>query len=654
MMRRRAAGLRNDFHELCVRCMLRGLRKASSNWLGKTVMAAVVTFLVVSFAIWGIGDIFRGMTRTTVAKIGGTEISGEQFRTFFNERLQQFSRQVGRPVTPQQAQSIGLDQQFLGQLLAETALNEQTQSLRLGLPDAEVARRIYEEPAFRGPTGQFDQARFEQLIRQAGYTEPRYVAEQRRILLRRQISDTVSAALPVPLVIAEAFNRFANEERSADYLVLGPAAAGDIPAPAPDVLAKYFEDRKTLFRAPEYRKVALLVLTPEEIAKTIEVSDTDAKQEYEAHMARYSAPERREVQQIAFPNEDDARQAAEKLASGQWFEVLAGERGLKPTDYNLGLVAKSAIADPAVADAAFALKEGEVSQPVKGRFGWMILRVSKIVPAAVTPFTEAEPGIKSEIAVQRAKAEVAKRRDKIEDELAGGARLEEVAQKLGVPFRAIETVDRSGRGADGNPVAGLPPGVDVISGAFSTDVGVENDPLQTGGGFVWYEVVGVAPSRERSLDEVKDKVEARWRDDEIAARLKSKADALSEKLKGGVSLADVAASEGLKVETAKAIKRSSSEPLPQEVVAALFRTAKDGIGSAEGKDATERVVFRVTDIVVPPFDQKTQEAQRIVTTLKGALSDEVLAQYVARLETNLGTTVNRAAMSQAIVGGSGN
>ena len=93
--------------------MLRGLRKASSNWLGKTIMAAVVTFLVVSFAIWGIGDIFRGMTRSTVATIGSTEITGEQFRTFFNERLQQISRQIGRPLTPQQAQSIGIDQQLL-------------------------------------------------------------------------------------------------------------------------------------------------------------------------------------------------------------------------------------------------------------------------------------------------------------------------------------------------------------------------------------------------------------------------------------------------------------------------------------------------------------------------------------------------------------
>ena len=87
--------------------MLRGLRKASSNWLGKAVMAAVVGFLVISFAIWGIGDIFRGFGRSTVAKIGRTEITVEQFRTIYNDRLQQYSRQAGRPIGPEQARAAG-------------------------------------------------------------------------------------------------------------------------------------------------------------------------------------------------------------------------------------------------------------------------------------------------------------------------------------------------------------------------------------------------------------------------------------------------------------------------------------------------------------------------------------------------------------------
>src|SRR5438270_6271873 len=140
--------------------MLRGLRKASSNWLGKAVMAAVVGFLVISFAIWGIGDIFRGFGRSTVAKIGRTEITIEQFRSLYNDRMQQYSRQFGRPITPEQARALGLDRAIIGDIVSEMLLDERVRALGLTLSDAEVSRRITADPTFRGPNGQFDRFRF--------------------------------------------------------------------------------------------------------------------------------------------------------------------------------------------------------------------------------------------------------------------------------------------------------------------------------------------------------------------------------------------------------------------------------------------------------------------------------------------------------------
>ena len=127
--------------------MLRGIHKASSTWVGKGLMAVVMGFLVISFAIWGIGDIFRGFGRNAVAAVGGTEISIEQFRQFYNERLQQLGRQIGRPITPDEARSRGLDRQLLGQLIAETTLDEQARKLRLGISDEEIAQRIRSDPA---------------------------------------------------------------------------------------------------------------------------------------------------------------------------------------------------------------------------------------------------------------------------------------------------------------------------------------------------------------------------------------------------------------------------------------------------------------------------------------------------------------------------
>src|SRR5437868_2253528 len=145
--------------------MLRGIHKATSNWIGRVITGIILGMIAISFVIWGVGDIFRGFGRSTAAKVGGTEISIEQFRQNYNDRLQQLSRRVGRPITTEQARALNLPSQMLGQMIAEAALDENAKQMRLGLSDAEIAKRITGDPNFRGLNGQFDRKRFEQLIR---------------------------------------------------------------------------------------------------------------------------------------------------------------------------------------------------------------------------------------------------------------------------------------------------------------------------------------------------------------------------------------------------------------------------------------------------------------------------------------------------------
>ena len=126
--------------------MLRGIHQATSTFIGKTLMTIVMGALVVAFAIWGIGDIFRGYGRNDVAKVGSAEISIEQFREYYNDRIRRISRQIGKPVTPEQARALGLDRQILGQMIAETTLNQQASNMRLGLNDATIAKNIEQRP----------------------------------------------------------------------------------------------------------------------------------------------------------------------------------------------------------------------------------------------------------------------------------------------------------------------------------------------------------------------------------------------------------------------------------------------------------------------------------------------------------------------------
>jgi peptidyl-prolyl cis-trans isomerase D len=186
-----------------------------------------------------------------------------------------------------------------------------------------------------------------------------------------------------------------------------------------------------------------------------------------------------------------------------------------------------------------------------------------------------------------------------------------------------------------------------VSQAFGSDVGVDNDPIAFKGGYVWYDVLGITPPRDRTLDEVKTQVEARWREDQVTTRLRGKATDMVQKLNQGGKLAEEAASIGVKLETATTFKREASLPgVPAGVIAAAFRTAKDSVGQTPGNGGSEWIVFRVTDVSVPPVDFASDEIKKLKETLLRGLTDEQVAQYVGRLQKDIGTSINEAALAQ--------
>lgn len=633
--------------------MLRGIRTASSGWLGKTVMATVMGVLIFSFAIWGVNDVFKGFGQSTVAKVGGAEISIDQFRQLYNDRLQQIGRQIGRPISSQQARAFGLDQQVLQQWVSDAVIDEAARRMGLGQSDAELVRLIHGDPTFAGVTGKFDAQRFAQTIRSVGYTEQRYIAEQRRLSLRRQLVASIASGVEPPKALLDALQRYRDETRSIEYVQLGTAQAGDIGEPSPEALASYFDERKALFRAPEYRKIAVVVLTPQDQAKWADVSDDDARKVFETTKARYETPERRHVLQMVFPNVDEAAAARAKLTSGTSFEDVAKERGLTAADYDLGVVAKSGLLDPAVADAVFALPENEISQPVQGRFGTVLTKISKIEAGTAASFDKLAQTIKSELALERARNTVRDQHNKMEDERGGGASVIEAAKKVGLPFTTIEAIDRAGRAPDGSPVAGLPPTIDLVTPAFSADVGSDNDPLQINrgpgdSGYVWYDVLGITPSRERTLEEVKDRVASRWREDEIDKRLRAKTDEMVEQLKKGAKLADLAQAAGLKVDTAASFRRGATVPgVSAAGVEAVFTASKGDAGQADGAQGGQRAVYVITDIVEPAVDFASAQTKELRDNVQRTAADEQVNQFVQRLEQDYGSQINATALAQA-------
>lgn len=632
--------------------MLKGMRTAGQTWLGKTIIAVMFGFLIVSFAIWGINDIFRGGQRVTVATVGKAEIPAEAFRTTYQTELQQLIRRARQSITPQQARALGLDQQILSRMITEATLDQKVRDLGLAISDQLAARTITEEPAFRGPSGQFERARFEYYIGERGLTEAGFLREHRDALARAQLAQAISGEVNVPMAAKEALHRFGAERRSVAYFMLPSASLGELPAPTDEQLQAFFNDRKASFRAPEYRAINVVTISPESIARPETVSDEDARRRYEqVKGGRFGSPERRSIRQIVFPSAEEAEAAFARIKEGATLEAIAAERNIDPKDLELGTFSRSEMVDPAVAEAAFALAPGAVSGPVKGRFGTVLVQVTNVETESVRPFEQVADELKREIARERARTAITDLHDKIEDQRAGARPLAEIARENGLPLVSVPATDRSGRDKDGNPVQNLPDREAVLNAAFSSDIGVDNEALRTRDeGYVWFEVTGIQPARDKTFEEARPQVAEQWRSEEISRRLSERAREFVERLNKGETVEAVAADAGAAPKTATDLgRRVAKDDLSVDVVNRIFSVPVDTAASADaGGDA--RVIFKVTGATVPPFMTTTQEAASMTDQLRLMLADDLIAQYVAQARQELGVRINQDAVRKAVGG----
>jgi peptidyl-prolyl cis-trans isomerase D len=617
--------------------MLHVFRKASQGWIFKGLMG----LLVLSFIVWGIADVFRNFTDTAPAQIGDVKLSPESFRQAYTERMREMGRQLGRALTPDQARAMGLDRQILSEMFSEAALDQKAKKLGLNVGDETLVRKIEKMPEFAGPSG-FSHEYFLLVLRSNQMSEAQYIDNERRLMLRQQINRGLAGDIAVPKVMSEALRRYQTEERAVDFVTLGRSEAGAIPAPTPEQLKAFYDERKPLFRAPEYRKLQMIVLTPDTVAASMIVSDADLEKIYESRKDRFTTPERRAVDQIVFQSPEEAAAASARLASGLSFDALLQERKLSPKDVSLGTVTKREILDPAVANATFALASGQVSAPVAGRFGNVIVRVSKIEPSVGQAFSAVAADLRKEATTERARKEILDLHDKIEDERASGSTIPEVANKLKLPVVTLDAVDRSGRKPDGTRVEGIPANPELIAAAFASRPGADNDTidLRNQGGYVWYDVAAITPSRERTFDEVKAEVETRWKDEEAGKKLVTLADAARTKLDSGQTFAQalpgVAVSHRDKLQRARGAEGFSAASINR-----IFETADGKAGILEAPDGVGRIVYRVTSASVPPAPPG---AEKIDEALARGMQDDVLTQYIQRVQNELGVKVNEAAI----------
>ncbi|MBL8584189.1 MAG: SurA N-terminal domain-containing protein [Rhizobiaceae bacterium] len=627
--------------------MLEALRKAAGTWVAK----GLLLLLVVSFAIWGVSGQLHGNMGGSVVTVGDTEVSVADYRLAYDRQLSVLSQRYGQRITREQAQAMGLDGQVLAQLAAGATLDEQARKLGLGVSKDRLASLTADDPAFQGTDGKFDRRTFEYVLRQVGMSPDEYFLNRQQVAVRQQIVEAVADGIKAPDAFLRAVSLYQGEDRTAEYLVLQRSLVEPIDAPDAAATEKWFEEHKATYAAPEYRKIAYVKLEPADIADPSSVGDEQVAEEYEKNKVRYTTPETRTIEQVVFPTVEAAQAARNSLLGGATFEEIVAGAGKTMTDVQLGTFQKKDVADAAVAEAAFALASQAVSDVVQGAFGPVLLRVTDIKPETAQPLAEVKDEIRNKLAMVEAGRVLMDVHDSYEDARAGGESMREAAERLKLKVVTIDAVDRAGQQPDGTVVTGLPQSADLIRGAFESDVGVENPALTVGSsGYLFYEVESVTPARDRTLDEVRDRVVADWTDNEASSRLAAKAGELEKRLKDGTATLDQMATElSLDKQVKRGLKRGADDgDFGPGGVQAVFGVAENGSGLAASPDNGAQILFKVTEVFEPAGAGPDAISEDQRKAFSQGLADDLLDEMVARLQTDFGVEVNQGVASRAL------
>ncbi|MEQ8604049.1 MAG: SurA N-terminal domain-containing protein [Marivibrio sp.] len=628
--------------------MLQSMRKGVASWVAKGVLAIVI----LSFAGWGLQDYLDASGGTVgggnvAATVGGQQIGVGAVSEAYRTDLRQMGMQS---IDPETARELGLAERTLQDLVTRALFDAEAAELGLTATDAMVRAEIEGGEQFRNQFGQFDRDVFRNAIAAAGLTEQQFVERVRADIARRQQLEATIAGAEANPALVEALFDYHGATRSAFVVRVPAPAASEIPAPTPAELRSFYDANQERFELPEFRRLSYLHLAPQDLLDEVAVPESEIRDLYQSRLATYTRAERRTLQQLLLPDQETAQRAADLLSEGRAFEAVAEEvAGVTPADLDLGTFTRAQIPDATLAETAFSLPEGGVSDPVQGAFGWFLVKVTEVEPGEVTPFEAVRDRIRRDLALDEAIDAVYDLSKRIDDAFGEGLTLEETAERVGLEVETVEAVSRQGRAPSGAPVEGLPPGVSFLETAWNTPVGEPSFLEETANnGYFVLRVDAVIEPRVPDLAEIEDRVEAAWRDDQRDAAAEAQAQALAERARSLGSLQAAVENDAFETRTIEGFGRDGQADgarLPQALAAALFELPPGGVDWAGGEDGGY-IVGEVTAVTPAQQAAGADFRANIERSLQAGLQSQIVDQLGAALRRRHDVTINRGALDQ--------
>lgn len=613
--------------------MLDFLRAKHSRMLVWTLLVLIV----VGLAGFGVSS-HVALSPSGVASVGGTEISQEDYARAMQQEMRAVTQRLGRGLSTEEARRYGIDNIVLTRLVNDAALDEEARRLGISVGDETVARQVMNVQAFQGPDGKFNRDTYASALANVGLRPAQFEAQIRREVSRDMVASAVQSAVAVPAGAAKALLGYVAEKRAFAWIALGPDALTE-PVPEPDdaaVKAEY-DAHPDAYTLPETRHITYAALTPDTLAETIDVPESDLRTMYDAASDTYNTPERRLLDRIGFATEADAEAAKARLDAGEiTFDALAAERGFTPEQIDQGAVPASRL-DPEARGPVFGLAEPGIVGPVPSPLGPSIYRVNAILAGKTVPFEQAEPELRRQRALKLAADQIQGVAAHVEDLLSGGATLEDLAKETQLTTGQMAVTAQSTEGLAADPA--------FRDAAMKGDTGIETDLVQlSSGGIASIRVDSVDAPRLRPLDEVRDQVIAAWKAEERQRRLTALAEGYRDEVKGGLALDALAARLGAELRKGGPVGRTETLGGASPAFVAAGFTQEQGAPFVAPDGGEGVLLGAVTQVV--PFDFAAPASKDIVANagqrLRGQLADDVLALYTNAVRDAAGVTVNQA------------
>ena len=624
--------------------------------LAKTLPAKILLgLLVLAFGVWGISGIagsafdsalsLTGWGPKDLAQVGSITINGDQFTHDLQAQIKTISAQSGQPISLADAHKFGIDKQVLDGMVSQAVVAGAVSKLKLAVSTQVIINELASEKTFQNTKGQFDKLAFDRVLQNNNISEAGYFAMQTRTHTESAVLDAAAAQASLPKVLVQALSQYQGETRDVKYFDV-TASEADVTKPTDADLEAQYKKSPAAYTAPEYRVAALMSIDAKGLSASLAVSAEELQAGFDKYQKDYFTPEKRTIIQLTFPTLDAAKTAKDRIAAGEDILKISGEMNLKEADVTLVDRVKKDFLDPKIAEAAFAVPEGQVSEPVQGGLAIALLKAAKVTPANQPTLDEIKDQLTQRLQLEKATTQLQQVYNDVEDARAQNLKFEDIAKKMGLNLTILPPISSAAQGQDGADLSMKVP-KDVLKAIFASDVGVESDAIGGSDGYTWYEVRSVIPSALKPLDQVKDQVAKDVINQRVRTAAIDKGLKIVDSLKAGKTIEVAAQEANASVKSAIGLKRNQQTPeFDGPAIAAAYSVGDQASAASPGGDGKTARVMQIIKVTLPSVMATSPELEQIKQQMKSAFESDLRTGLVSALKKQVAIKINAALWKQ--------